>query len=253
MRLGLLGCFVGHGCWGVIGKSGWLPLFQVFHVPDSTATFLMPVIGWFDILVGVMGFFMPTRALLIWASFWTLFTALLRPLAGLGMSEFFERAGNYGVPISMLLIYGLPGKGLNWVSPLRIATSFTDAKLVWVERVLRWSLFLLLAGHGGLGYFVQHQNIVHHLSFLGIPADISSVKIFGVLEMGLALIVLLRPRIPGLMIFILIYKIATELMYPISGQFRDSLETIERFGDYVIPVALWTIYYYQGQKLPRTG
>jgi hypothetical protein len=61
----------------------------------------MPLIASMDILTGLLVLFYPVRALLIWATVWTLWTALLRPPTGEGPWEFLERAGNYGVPMAL--------------------------------------------------------------------------------------------------------------------------------------------------------
>jgi len=96
LRIGCAMCFVGHGAWGVITKSGWVPLYGVFGIPASLAWKTMPVIGAVDITFGALVLFFPFRALFGYMALWTLLTALLRPLAGLGVWEFLERAGNYG-------------------------------------------------------------------------------------------------------------------------------------------------------------
>src|SRR5436190_2716137 len=81
LRVAVAGCFVGHGAFGIIngGKAEWLVYFHVFGIPDWLAWRLMPLIGTFDISVAVLTLFHPLRAFLVWAVFWTTWTAFLRP------------------------------------------------------------------------------------------------------------------------------------------------------------------------------
>jgi len=65
---------------------------------------------------------------------------------------------------------------------------------------------------------------------------------FGGFEMALGLLVYLRPKTAGLMWFVLFYKLITEFIHPIAGQPRDIFETIERMGDYILPILL-VVYY----------
>jgi hypothetical protein len=242
LRLGVLGCFVGHGFWGVVTKEGWVPFFDVFFIGRSSAFSLMPLIGTMDILVGVICFVYPNRALLIWATFWTLFTAMLRPSAAMGMSEFFERAGNYGVPLTFILLYGFPSSKEEWLEKLTPLKSFSPSQIRMMELVLRISLFSLLAGHGGLTVFTQSATLIKHFNFLGLDPSVSNFRLFGSFEILLGLVVLLKPRLQGLMIFILVYKLGSELIFPFAGKPIDIFETIERMGDFVIPVMLLLIY-----------
>jgi len=242
LRLGVMGCFVGHGAWGVITKAGWLPFFQVFFISEKTAYSLMPLIGAMDIIVGLLIFFRPTRALIVWAVFWTVFTAFLRPSAGMGMSEFFERAGNFGIPAALLLLFRLPKTRREWFAPLDTFRAWSPELLKQLEWMMRITVFLLLAGHGGLAYFMHSPNITKHFASLGINADITLLSVFGIFEMALGVVALLWPRLSGLMLFIVFYKLATELLFPYSGVPRDFLETFERMGDYVAPLVLWNIY-----------
>ncbi|WP_337044060.1 hypothetical protein [Emticicia sp. 17c] len=242
LRFGVLGCFVGHGFWGIITKKGWLPFFKVFFINESVAYNFMPLIGGMDILIGLILFVYPNRALLLWASFWTVFTALLRPSASMGMSEFFERAGNYGVPILFLLLYGLPRTTEMWLARLKPLTSVSFEQSYMVEWITRLSLFSLLAGHGGLAVFMQHPILLKNLNGIGLNMGVESLQIFGLIEILLALLVLFRPRIPGLLIFICLYKLSFELLFPIVGKPVDVFETIERMGDYVLPMILFEYY-----------
>lgn len=237
-----MGCFVGHGFWGILGKTAWVSFFEVFFFSEPLSYSFMPIVGVMDILVGVAIFFTPTKGLLMWAAIWTVFTAALRPSAGMGMSEFFERAGNYGPPIALLWGLGWPTRSIPSFKKLSLSDFKWTTRIKGIEVILRWSLFLLLAGHGGLAFFKESALLGKHLMFIGIPVDALTFKIFGLFEMLLGLWVLLLPSTKGLFWFVLFYKLFTESLHPIVGQSRDILETIERMGDYVIPLMLILIY-----------
>ncbi len=242
LRFGVLGCFVGHGFWGIVTKEGWLPFFNVFFIGKDHAYSLMPLIGTMDILIGIVCFIYPNRALLIWATFWTLFTALLRPSADMGMSEFFERAGNYGVPLTFLILHGWPSSRLQWFEKLKPLPALSSSQIRVMEIILRLSLFSLLAGHGGLTVFKQSAVLIKHFNYLGVEPSVINFRLFGSFEILLGFLVLLKPRLPGLMLVILAYKLGTELIFPFAGKPIDIFETIERMGDYVIPVILFILY-----------
>src|SRR3954449_11452553 len=82
LRIGLAGCYIGHGAFGIMTKAAWLPYFAVGGIGESLAWKLMPVVGAMDIVIGVFALLRPCRALLVWAVAWTVWTALLRPLSG---------------------------------------------------------------------------------------------------------------------------------------------------------------------------
>lgn len=252
LRLGMWMCFVGHGFWGMVHKEAWFTFFELFNISWHHAQHLMPVIGCMDILVGFVLFFHPNWLVLTWAAFWTIFTAALRPLNTMGMSEFFERAGNFGPPIALILILVLSEQKYGLIEKIKGIQLDNERVLRSLELCLRLCLFSLLAGHAGLAIFNFHPTILQNFSVLGIHFTKESMILFGVLEMLLALVVLFKPKLPGLMIFVLFFKIGCEILFPISGRFIDIFETLERGGDYVIPLILHTIYQYQDKTLPKT-
>jgi hypothetical protein len=99
--------FIGHGAFGLITKPVWVSYFAVVGIPPATAYLLMPVIGTIDIALGILAFFKPLRAVLLYMVFWSLLTATIRPLAGEPLWEFIERTPNWGVPLAFLLLRGL--------------------------------------------------------------------------------------------------------------------------------------------------
>lgn len=232
LRWGVAGCFIGHGAFGVITKAAWLPYFGVFHIGENWAWPLMPVVGSFDILVGLLVLVWPTRALLVWAFCWAVVTALLRPLSGEPIWEFFERAGNFGPPLALLFAFGRGPwfRGLSFVEP-----NVPPAAEAWMRRLLLVALSLLLLGHGGLGLLVQKPSLALHYSALGFGDGTACVPIVGALEMAAALVVFFVPK-PALLVSIGIWKLATEALFLVAG--APFWEVVERCGSYAVPLAL---------------
>jgi len=81
LRVAVAACFIGHGAFGIITKTAWLPYFAIFGIPEPWAWRLMPVVGTVDITVGVLTLFQPVRAVFLYMAFWGFQTACLRPLA----------------------------------------------------------------------------------------------------------------------------------------------------------------------------
>jgi hypothetical protein len=115
---------------------------------------------------------------------------------------------------------------------------------------------LLLIGHGGFGAHMQKHVLIEHWESIGIGEPLvdpdALIIAIGWFEIALGLTVLIRP-VPGLLVFILVWKLLTELLYPISGVPVPSpgpaeiliFETVERSGDYGVPIALLLLMTYQ--------
>ena len=221
--------FVGHGAFGIIGKSAWVSYFGVVGIPENWAWRLMPVIGSVDISVGIITLLSPRRAVLLYATLWGFWTALLRPLAGEPVWETIERAGNYGVPLAFLL--ATQSKG--WFSPLQLRplVSALTSRLAWILRI---TTSALLIGHGALGAVTQKTILQHHLAAIGLAHV--PITATGGFEIALGLAVLLHSS-GSLLLFVAAWKIITESFYPISG--APFWEFIERGGSYVAPLALY--------------
>ena len=242
LRISAAFCFIGHGAFGIITKAGWLPYFAVAGIPPEWAWGLMPVVGVFDIALGLTVLISPRRAVLAAMTVWAAWTAMLRPLAGVPEEamwwEFLERAGNYGVPLALLLWSGLTMNGKAWFRPLRLPE--IDVSL---NKMLHWTLrmttALLLIGHGGFGAFKQKPMLIEHWEAAGLPVGgvdpVLFLVLVGAFEILLGILVLVRPFRP-LLVFILIWKLFTEFLYPLSG--APFWEFIERWGSYGAPLAL---------------
>jgi hypothetical protein len=221
--------FVGHGAFGIIGKKAWVAYFGVVGIPEPWAWKLMPLIGAVDVSVGIITLLSPRRAVLLYATVWGFWTALLRPLAGEPIWETVERAGNFGLPLAFLLASQSPG----WFSRLEIRPLDAGLKhrLAWILRV---TTSALLIGHGVLAAAVQKPLLQHHLDAVGLPfVPLTAV---GGFEIALGLAVLLDSA-GWLLLFVAAWKIVTESFYPLSG--APFWEFIERGGSYLAPLALF--------------
>ena len=104
LRIASAMCFIGHGAFGIITKPIWCNYFAVFGIGHDLAYRLMPLVGTIDILLGLSLLFYPIRAIAGWLVIWGVATASLRPLSGEPFGEMIERAGNYGAPLTLLLL-----------------------------------------------------------------------------------------------------------------------------------------------------
>ncbi len=235
LRVSAAFCFIGHGAFGVITKVEWLRYFFLGKIPPTSAYDLMPIIGIIDILMGITMLAYPCAGVLIWMSFWALFTALLRPLAGQGGWEAMERAGNYGVPVALLVWSGWSENALRLFQKIKIApVPAHTAELV--KTILTVTTALLLVGHGGCMAVLKKDLFVYQLMEIGIQASKSQLMWVGLAEIVMGVAVFLW-RSPKLLLFIVAWKVVTELGFPLSG--APVWEFIERFGSYGAPLALY--------------
>jgi hypothetical protein len=110
LRIGVAGEFLGHGLLAVGGKKDWVGwISNMIGVDASTATTLLLAIGIMDVALAVVVLVKPVRPILIWGAAWGFWTALVRPLVGLGWLDFIERFANWAAPLA--LYYVLPSRG----------------------------------------------------------------------------------------------------------------------------------------------
>jgi len=169
LRVAVGACFIGHGAFGVITKDAWLPYFAIFGIPEAWAWTLMPLVGAVDISIGVLTLIQPVRAVILYMAFWGFQTACLRPLAGQGVWELFERAGNYGVPLAFLCQLGAGRSLADWFSTRPMPT-LTVARASAIGWILRATTALLLIGHGGFD-FAMHKDWTAYAAAVGISPD----------------------------------------------------------------------------------
>jgi hypothetical protein len=237
LRIAAAMCFIGHGAFGIITKPAWLVYLGVVGIGRDLGHVLMPVIGVVDILLGLSVLVRPTKAALAYMTLWAMWTALLRPLAGQGFSETLERGGNYGVPFALLVIGLAAFPRGNWFGEIVLPPmdAALTRRLAWILRV---TTGLLLLGHGLLAAMGK-PLMIQHLAMLGIgeggAATRTAVAAQGGFEIALALAVLAAPGWP-LLLIVLVWKIATELVFPLTGDYV--WEFVERGGSYGAPLAL---------------
>ena len=102
LRIGVAGEFIGHGLLAIEGKKDWIGwMTQLTHVDTQTATTLMLLVGISDLIVAAIVLVKPIRPVLLWAAFWGFWTALVRPIVGVGWLDFIERFANWAAPLAL--------------------------------------------------------------------------------------------------------------------------------------------------------
>src|SRR5687768_5345414 len=203
----------------------------------------MPVVGTVDIVMGLAVLVSPRPFILIYMAVWALWTALLRPLAGEPLFETMERAGNYGVPLALLLMVGLPsgwrtrGNWRGWSG----AGDGVAVEQSTIARVLLWTTAILLFGHGALAAITGKAVFATHYTALGMSPGIAPM--IGYAEMVAALVVLVVPK-PWLLISIAVWQLATEALFPLAGS--PVWELIERGRSYAAPLSLALLTMHRG-------
>jgi hypothetical protein len=241
-RLAFFMEFVGHGAFGVMGgKAGWIPYFGVVGISEPAAWRLMPLIGFVDISMGILTLIRPMRAVLLYGAFWGLWTAILRPLSGEPVWEALERAGNYGIPLAFLVWSGWPRTASGWLRRIDPREANPGA-MSRVALVVRVSLALLLIGHGGYGVFMHKEMLASQWATVGVHGlpfgGMAIVPAAGWFDIALGAAVLLYPA-GWLLALIAVWKVACELLYPLSG--APVWEFVERGGSYAAPLLLLTL------------
>lgn len=233
LRVGCAMCFVGHGAFGILQKPAWTAYFAVVGLGRDAAFDWMPVIGAWDILMGVLVLTYPRPAIALWMTGWAVWTALLRPLAGESVWETLERAGNFGVPLVLLRRMAPPRSWQDWFSAARFGDPSPD-RVSRISVLLRVTVVLLLVGHGVLSIGGKTAYLHNLASVLGDRAS-AVLPLFGWIEIGLAAAVALHPSTP-LLVLIALWKLAIELLWMTGG--APWWEWIERGGSYAAPIAL---------------
>lgn len=116
LRIAVFGEYLGHGVFAILGKQQWIGwMHQMTGLSLDTSGQLMALVGLLDVVVAVTVLFKPMRFVLVWATIWGFWTALLRPLVGEPVWDFVERWANWGAPLALLLLKGWPKKAKEWV------------------------------------------------------------------------------------------------------------------------------------------
>lgn len=181
-------------------------------------------------------------------SAWAIWTALCRPLSGLNWWELLERAGNYGVPFALVLIASWHTRKPGFFA--RLVPDTSDLTWPRLERVLRWTVALLLIGHGGFGAIVKKPMLIAHWTAAGLPISESTLVLQGWFEIALGCGALFMPS-AWYFLGIFVWKIGTELLYPIAG--APMWEFIERAGSYASPLALFFMLRFKARRALASG
>jgi hypothetical protein len=234
LRIAAAMCFIGHGAFGIITKAIWCNYFALLGIDKLHAYQFMPVLGSIDILMGLMLLFKPFRAIAGWLVIWGIITAACRPFSGEPFAEFIERAGNYGAPLALLFLAG----GIQWnykwaFSAINTRDPVNEKSLAHVELILRFTVFLLLVGHGWLN-LIHKPGLMNQYTAIGFSNPMNVSMLAGIFEIMAAIAVLVKPVRPLLIAFF-IWKVGTELFYP----HFEIFEWIERGGSYGSILALW--------------
>jgi hypothetical protein len=239
LRLAVCCEFVGHGAFGVLTKKGWVPYFVVYGIPEPWAWKLMPLVGSIDIALGLLALVAPIRAALLYMACWGLFTATLRPLAGEGWWEFFERSYNFGIPFLMLWVHGFVTSWRSWFAVITYIPRFTIVRTQWHQLTLRGIMASMLIGHGGYGLVMGKQNLLRFyeaagFSSFGVPLPTLSAVIGGC-EMLLGVLCLVVTS-TAFFLFVFAWKLGSELLYVPAQAYGAWWEVIERGSSYAAPL-----------------
>ena len=117
LRIAVAGEFIGHGLLAIGGKKDWISWTnQLTGMDMGTAGHFIFWVGVFDVFIAILVLVKPIRIALLWAAFWGFWTALVRPLVGVGWLDFVERWANWGAPLALLLLQGWPRSLKEWFS-----------------------------------------------------------------------------------------------------------------------------------------
>ena len=69
-RIAIAMCFIGHRAFEIITKQVWCNYFAVFGIGQDMAYRLMPYVGTFDIIIGILIIIYPMRIVSVWLVIW---------------------------------------------------------------------------------------------------------------------------------------------------------------------------------------
>jgi hypothetical protein len=117
LRLAISLALIGHGGAAAFTHEKWAVYFTPLGIDMGTVTALslLQVVGWCEILFGLLVLARPVRGLLVFVLLWKVGTEGLRPLVGEPLWEFIERGGSYVAPLALLSLRGWPGCCKNWL------------------------------------------------------------------------------------------------------------------------------------------
>jgi hypothetical protein len=110
LRLTTAALLIGHGGFGAfMHKAEWARYLGALGVSSGTveAAALIPLVGCFEIALGLLVLAAPLPSLLLFAFGWKVGTEALRPLTGEPIWEFIERGGSYAAPLALAVLTGV--------------------------------------------------------------------------------------------------------------------------------------------------
>lgn len=110
LRIGASFTFLGHGIFAFGGKPQWISYLMAVGFSRDMAIEIMPFIGALDLVIAFFLLVKPLNFIILWAIFWTLLTALMRPISGESPWEFVERGANWAVPLSLFFVRRINNK-----------------------------------------------------------------------------------------------------------------------------------------------
>ncbi|MBI4095825.1 MAG: hypothetical protein HY438_03130 [DPANN group archaeon] len=115
LRVALFGEFLGHGVFAIQLKPRFVEMLtSMTGIAGQSANNLLLTIGAVDITIAILALVYPFRLMLVWATVWGFMTALARPIAGDPIWDFVERWPNWGVPLALLFLRGVPKRLKEW-------------------------------------------------------------------------------------------------------------------------------------------
>ena len=106
------------------------------------------------------------------------------------------------------------------------------------EWLLRLATASALIGHGGFGWAMAKPEWLGYAAAAGIAPSVELTAAVGLFEIALGLLVLARPA-PALLLFVVAWKLATELLRPLAGE--PWWEVVERWSNYTAPLVLFYV------------
>jgi len=118
LRIAVAGEFIGHGVFALQGKEGWFKYFYPVGIsnPDTIVSLLL-LIGILDLFLALLVLVHPIRIAILWMAVWGLWTALVRwPVGPDPVWDFVERFANFGAPLALFYLRGVPRSLREWFS-----------------------------------------------------------------------------------------------------------------------------------------
>jgi hypothetical protein len=104
LRLGLAATFGGHGFMAIQLHEAWLLYFNCVGISNNLAAWLLPFIGYLDLLVALLLLIKPHRAIFYWAFGWLVLVAFIRPICGESWVELVKRGGYIACALGLIVL-----------------------------------------------------------------------------------------------------------------------------------------------------